>query len=113
MRVQFVERENGPERLVCEAEIVFNGESDGALTGLKLVGFSLWRGPDAEIYVTFPSRAFGAGNDRKYFDYLRSAEGNPQDAKRLKAHIVEQYRAFRGEELTEQDRSRSQDAKRS
>ena len=90
MRVQFVARENGPERLVCEAEIVF-GES-GPLADLKLVGFSLWRGPDGEVYVTFPSRAFGAGNDRKYFDYLRSVDGKLEDVKRLKAWIVEEYR---------------------
>ena len=93
MRVQFVERENGPERLVCEAEVVF--DEAGPLQGMKLVGFSLWRGPDGEVYVTFPSRAFGAGNDRKYFDYLRSAEGAPADAKRVKAWIVEEYRATR------------------
>ena len=90
MRVQFVARENGPERLVCEAEIVF-GES-GPLAGTKLVGFSLWRGPDGEVYVTFPSRAFGAGNDRKYFDYLRSVDGTLETVKRLKAWIVEEYR---------------------
>ena len=91
MRVQFVERENGPERLVCEAELVF--DETGPIQGMKLVGFSLWRGPDGEVYVTFPSRAFGAGNDRKYFDYLRSAEGAIGDAKRVKAWIVEEYRA--------------------
>ena len=44
MRVQFVERENGPERLVCEAEVFFD---DGPLAGMKLVGFSLWRAPTA------------------------------------------------------------------
>lgn len=90
MRVQFVERENGPERLVCEAEIVF--DEAGPLQGMKLVGFSLWRGPDGEVYVTFPSRAFGAGNDRKYFDYLRSVDGQLETVKRLKAWIVEEYR---------------------
>jgi hypothetical protein len=90
MRVQFVTRENGPERLVCEAEIAF-GEN-GPLAGLKLVGFSLWRGPDGEVYVTFPSRAFAAGNDRKYFDYLRSVDGTLETVKRLKAWIVEEYR---------------------
>ena len=93
MRVQFVERENGPERLVCEAEIVF--DEAGPLQGMKLVGFSLWRGPDGEVYVTFPSRAFGAGNDRKYLDYLRSAEGAPADPRRVKAWIVEEYRSSR------------------
>jgi hypothetical protein len=89
MRVQFVTRENGPERLVCEAEILFG---DGPLAGAKLVGFSLWKGPDGEVYVTFPSRAFGAGNDRKYFDYLRSVDGTLDTVKRIKALIVEEYR---------------------
>ena len=28
MRVQFVQKENGPERLVCEAEIVFDEDRD-------------------------------------------------------------------------------------
>lgn len=92
MRVQFVERENGPERLVCEAELLFE---EGPLAGMKLVGFSLWRGPDGETYVTFPSRAFGAGSDRKYFDYLRSAEGALADARRVKTWILEEYRATR------------------
>ena len=73
MRVQFVAKENGPERLVCDAEIVF-GEDAGPLSGMKLVGFSLWRTADGDVYVTFPSRAFGVGNERKYYDYLRSVD---------------------------------------
>jgi hypothetical protein len=73
MRVNFVQRENQPERLVCEAEVMF--EEEGPLVGMKLVGFSLWRSPEGEVYVTFPSRAFGAGNERRYFDYLRSTDG--------------------------------------
>ena len=94
MRVAFVERESAPERLVCEAEIVF--ESDcGPLAGMKLVGFSLWRSPEGEVYVTFPSRAFGTGSDRRFFDYLRSVEGTPADAKRVKAWILEEFQASR------------------
>jgi hypothetical protein len=92
MRVQFVEKQNGPERLVCEAELVFD-ESAGPLAGMKLVGFSLWRSPDGDIYVTFPSRAFGAGNERRFFDYLRSAEGAASDVRKVKAWILEEYRS--------------------
>jgi hypothetical protein len=62
----FVSREGGPERLVCEAELVLP-HAAGILAGLKLVGFSLWRSPDGEIYVTFPLRAFGAGQERRFF----------------------------------------------
>jgi hypothetical protein len=89
MRVQFVHKESGPERLVCEAEVLFDEEP---LTGMKLVGFSLWRSPEGEIYVTFPSRAFGVGSDRRYFDFLRSAEGTPAEAKKVKAWILDEYR---------------------
>ena len=90
MQVQFVPRENGPERLVTEAEIHFE---EGELAGMRLVGFSLWRSPEGEVYVTFPSRAFGAGNERRYFDYLRSAEGTAADVKKVKAWIMEEFRS--------------------
>jgi hypothetical protein len=92
MRVQFVERESRPERLVCEAELVF-GEEAGPLAGMKLVGFSLWRSPEGEVFVTFPSRAIGVGNDRRFFDYVRSVEGLAADAKRVKEWILEEFRA--------------------
>jgi hypothetical protein len=94
MRVLFVERDSAPERLVCEAEIVFEG-GDGPLAGMKLVGFSLWRSPEGEVYVTFPSRAFGAGSERRFFDFLRSVEGTAADAKRVKAWLLEQFRLTR------------------
>jgi hypothetical protein len=92
MRVQFVQRENAPERLVCEAELVFDGDI-GPLAGMKLVGFCLWRSPEGEVFVTFPSRAFGVGNERKYFDYLRSVEGLAAESKRVKAWILDEFRA--------------------
>jgi hypothetical protein len=94
MNLVFLERENGPDRLVCDAELVF-GPDAGPLAGMKLVGFALWRSPEGEVYVTFPSRAFGAGNDRKYFDFLRSVEGSAADAKRVKGWILDQFRASR------------------
>jgi hypothetical protein len=89
MRVQFVERPNGPERLVCEAEVLF--DEVGPLGGMKLVGFSVWRSPEGEFYVTFPSRAFGVGNERRYFDFLRSIEGAAADGKRVKSWILAEY----------------------
>jgi hypothetical protein len=94
MRVEFVVRENGPERLVCEAEVWFD-EDGGPLAGMKLVGFSLWQSPEGETYVTFPSRAFGAGSERRYFDYLRTIDGTPGEARRVKSWILEEYRSNR------------------
>jgi hypothetical protein len=62
MRVDFVKRENGPERLeYCDAEIVFE---DGPLSGMKLVGVKLWKSPEGDVYVKF-SGAFGAAGDTK------------------------------------------------
>jgi len=95
MRVVFQEKVNGPERLVCDAEVVFEAES-GALAGMKLVGFCLWRSAEGEIFVSLPSRPFGGGAERRYFDLLRSVEGQAADLKRVKAWILEAYRA-RGE----------------
>lgn len=39
--------------------------------------------------MTFPSRTFGAGQERRYFDYLRSVEGSAEKPKALKAAILE------------------------
>ena len=90
MRVQFVRRDNGPERLVTEAEMVF--DEDGPLAGMKLVGFSIWRSADGELYVTFPARAFGSTADRRYFDYLRSEDGSGEPVKRVKELILRSFR---------------------
>ena len=92
MRVQFVEKVNGPERLVCDAEILFD---EGELAGMKLVGFSVWRGAEGDVYVTFPSRAFGTAADRKYFDYLRSIEPGGGGGRKVKDWILEMYRTER------------------
>lgn len=98
IRFEFVKREQGPERLVCEAELHF---LSGSLAGLKLVGFSIWTdspwpgltGDDSGFYVTCPSRAFGAGHDRRYFDYIRSTDGNHKDVQKIKVMILDAYKA--------------------
>jgi hypothetical protein len=90
MRINFVVRENAPERLACEAEVVFESES-GPLAGMKLVGFSVWRSPEGEHYITFPSRAFGAGNERRFFDWLRPSDGDAAGAKRVKTWMLERF----------------------
>jgi hypothetical protein len=96
MKFHFLPKNDGPDRLVAEAELHF---TEGLLEGTKLVGFSLWKSPDGDIYVTFPSRAFGAGADRRYFDFLRSIEGTPVEARRIKSAILDAYRVSAGEEV--------------
>jgi hypothetical protein len=91
MRVQFVERQNGPERLLCEGEIVF--DENGPLMGMKLVGFSVWRGQEGDAFVTFPSRSFGTGGERRFFDFLRTVEPGSTDGRRVKDWILEEWRS--------------------
>ncbi len=94
MHVEFIDHVSGPERHVCDAELIFD-EADAPLAGMKLCGFSLWQSPDGDLYVTFPSRAFGAGNERRYFEYLRSAMGDPAQPKRVKEWILAAFRQQR------------------
>ena len=93
VQVQFVARANGPERLVCEAEIHFEEMTgDGVLCGLKLVGFSLWQS-DGKVSVTLPSRTWGEPGERKFFDLLRAGDGGAEAVKALKAAIIAAYDA--------------------
>lgn len=95
MRVVFTNPSNKPERLVAEAAIHF---AEGTpLAGMKLVGFSLWRSPEGEVYVTFPSRAFGSSSDRRFFDYIRSVEGQAADARRVKEWIRAEWEKVEAE----------------
>ena len=62
---------------------------------MKLVGFSLWRSAEGEVYVTVPSRSFGAGGERRFFDFVRavdpSEKGDKHPVRKLKDAIVEEW----------------------
>ena len=88
--VRFVPRTGGPDNLVCEAEIVW---TSGILAGMKLVGLSLWRDSDGEVRVTFPSRAYSSGSERRFFAYLRSDDGSVEDVRKFKQWILAEYEA--------------------
>jgi hypothetical protein len=89
--MEFTTRPGGPERLVCDAELVF--DEVGPLEGMKLVGFTLWRSAEGEVYVTFPSRAWQTGGERRFYDFLRSVEASPQTVSRVKSWILERWAA--------------------
>jgi len=91
MRVEFVDRNNGPKDLISEAEIHFESE-DGLLAGLKLVGFSLWRNEGGEVGVSVPSRSWGDPGGRKHFDLVRAGDGGSDAVRKLKTAIADQHR---------------------
>jgi len=61
---------NPPGKL-AEAELHF---TEGALAGLKLVGFAIWeqrRGGGGGRNVTFPARSYAINGERRSFALLR------------------------------------------
>lgn len=59
---------NPPGKL-ADAELHFN---DGALDGLKLIGFSVWeRRNGSGRNVTFPARQYSVNGERRSFALLR------------------------------------------
>jgi hypothetical protein len=93
MRIEFVKRDNGPKNLAAEAELHF-GEGE-ALEGCKIVGITLWRSVEGEVFVTFPAREFkNQAGERKFADYLR-ATNDIGPLKVLKAQIIEAYQRGR------------------
>jgi hypothetical protein len=58
---------NPPGKL-ADAEIHFH---DGALAGLKLIGFSIWERRGGHRNVTFPARQYAVNGERRSFALLR------------------------------------------
>ena len=60
---------NPPGKL-ADAELHFN---DGALEGLKLIGFGIWerRGSGGSRNVTFPARQYAVNGERRSYALLR------------------------------------------
>jgi hypothetical protein len=96
MKIEFQDRPNGPKNLLCEAELVF-GPEDGPLHGLKLVGLSVWRldaekAKDGREYaVTLPARVWGEGADRRFYDFLRPADGEFENVRKFKTWVSNAY----------------------
>ena len=76
----------------AEAELHFGGNS--ALTGLKLIGFSIWeRRGGSGRNVTFPARSYVVNGDRRAFALLRPiVDTNAQTA--VRDLILEAYAEY-------------------
>jgi hypothetical protein len=80
---------NPPGKL-ADAELHFG---EGALDGLKLIGFSIWeRRNGSGRNVTFPARQYSVNGERRSFALLRPmVDGEAQN--RLRDLILEAYEA--------------------
>jgi hypothetical protein len=87
------DRGNPPGKL-ADVELHFG---DGALAGLKLVGFAIWeRRTGAGRKVTFPARQYSINGERRSFALLRPVV-DMQAQERLRDHILQAFAAYEQE----------------
>ena len=89
MTVKFVLNDKGnPAGKLADAELHFTG---GPFDGLKLVGFAVWeRRSGSGRNVTFPSRQYTVGGDRRSFALLRPvADASSQE--RVRDLVLQAY----------------------
>ena len=82
------DKQNPPGKL-ADAELHF---TEGALAGLKLIGFGVWerRGGGGGRNVTFPARQYSVNGERRSFALLRPiADATAQE--RIRELILEAY----------------------
>jgi len=92
MLVKIMPNEKGqPNGKLADAEVHF---TDGAMEGLKLLGFSVWErrnGPGRN--VTFPSRTYSVNGERRSFALLRPVtDTNSQN--RIRELVLQAYAEF-------------------
>jgi hypothetical protein len=72
MTIKIVPNEKGnPPGKLADVELHFDA-ADGALAGLKLIGFAIWeRRGGGGRNVTFPARQYSVNGERRSFALLR------------------------------------------
>jgi hypothetical protein len=99
MRVHYLLNHGAaPESKLADVEIHFE---EGILSGLKLVGCSVWRSKKGEgPVVLVPSRSYATATGVRYYDLLRPSEGGGKGeeadgkavARRFREYIRDEYR---------------------
>jgi hypothetical protein len=80
-----------PAGKLADAELHF---SDGALEGLKLIGFAVWerRGGNGRN-VTFPARQYSVGGERRSFALLRAVSDTAAQ-ERVRDLVLQAYAGY-------------------
>src|SRR5690349_10987091 len=94
--VKIIPNEKGsPPGKLADAEVIFEADA-GPLSGLKLIGFSVWERRGGGRNVTFPARQFSVNGERRSFALLRPvADSTSQD--RLRDLILDAYKEHEAE----------------
>ena len=90
MLVKITPNDKGnPSGKLADAELHF---TDGALQGLKLVGFGVWeRRSGGGRQVTFPARSYTVNGDKRSFALLRPTASDSQAQDRVRELILQAY----------------------
>jgi hypothetical protein len=95
--VKIIPNEQGnPPGKLADAEVVFEAES-GPLSGMKLIGFSVWERRDGGRNVTFPARQYSVNGERRSFALLRPANGDTSAQEAIRDYILDAYSRLESE----------------
>jgi hypothetical protein len=89
--VRIIPTEQGaPPGKLADAEVIFEADA-GPLSGMKLIGFSIWERRGGGRNVTFPARSFTKGGERRSFALLRPANGELSAQEAIRQCILDAY----------------------
>ena len=89
--VKIIPNEKGsPPGKLADAEVIFEADA-GPLSGLKLIGFSVWERRDGGRNVTFPARQYSVNGERRSFALLRPANGDASAQEAIRQCILDAY----------------------
>ena len=89
--------EGKPPGKLADAEVIFEAEA-GPLSGMKLIGFSIWeRRTGGGRNVTFPARQYAVNGERRSFALLRPITDIKAQERILRDLILEAYSASEGQ----------------
>jgi hypothetical protein len=85
--------EGKPPGKLADAEVIFEAVA-GPLSGMKLIGFSIWeRRSGGGRNVTFPARQYAVNGERRSFALLRPANGDLSAQEAVRDLILQAYSA--------------------
>ena len=89
--VKIIPNDKGnPPGKLADAEVIFEADA-GPLSGLKLIGFSVWERHGGGKNVTFPARQYSVNGARRNFLLLRSSNRALEAQEPLRQCILDAY----------------------
>ena len=79
-----------PPGKLADVELTFEADA-GPLSGLKLIGFSIWERRSGGRNVTFPARAYSVNGERRSFALLRPVNGELSAQDAIRQCILDAY----------------------